>query len=148
MDISGKEKKTKKQFLVSAQRHNPRKSRQESRYLDKGGVFKDLVGVTDEFKLLHYSDRGIQVQNDSCGCDTEIDLSKEERFINKEKDRGNGRLVCKGAAPPCEPSPQGTNRSNEDFGPLSNSLVLHRHKMALTLPLLPEFQLYHVSSRW
>lgn len=50
---------------------------EKSPYLDKGGIFKNLVRVTNEFELLHYADRGIQIQNNSCGCNTEVDLSKE-----------------------------------------------------------------------
>lgn len=57
--------------------------KEKGSYLDKRGVFKDLVGVTNELELLHYSDRGIQIQNDSCGRNTEVHLSKENGFIHK-----------------------------------------------------------------
>lgn len=53
---------------------------QRGRYLDEGGVFKDLVGVTDEFELLHDADGGIQIQNDSCGRDPETDLAKRKQI--------------------------------------------------------------------
>lgn len=74
-------------------------TRQKNRDLDEGGVFKDLVGVTNELQLLHGADRGIQIQNYSCGRNTETGLSKENRFKNKGKDGGSSRSVCKGAAP-------------------------------------------------
>lgn len=46
-------------------------------YLDEAGVPEDLVGVTNEFELLHYSHRLVQVQDDSCGCDAEISLQRQ-----------------------------------------------------------------------
>lgn len=57
--------------------------KEKGHYLDKRGVFKDLVGVTNELELLHYGDRGIQIQNNSCGRNTEVYLSKENGFIHK-----------------------------------------------------------------
>lgn len=47
-------------------------------YLNEAGILKDLVRVTDEFELLHYSHRLIQVQNDTCGCNAEISLQGEK----------------------------------------------------------------------
>lgn len=52
-----------------------------SSYFDETCVLKDLVGVTDEFELLHYSHRLIQVQDDSCGSNTEISLQREDGKI-------------------------------------------------------------------
>lgn len=69
---------------VADKSDNYRPLKEEKRhYLDKRGVFKDLVRVTNELELLHYGDRGIQIQNDSCGCNTEVHLSKENGFIHK-----------------------------------------------------------------
>lgn len=62
---------------------NYRPMKEKGHYLDKRGVFKDLVRVTNELELLHYGDRGIQIQNDSCGRNTEVHLSKENGFIHK-----------------------------------------------------------------
>lgn len=45
-------------------------------YLDEAGVLKYLVGITNEFELLHYSHGLIQIQDDSCGCDAEISLQR------------------------------------------------------------------------
>lgn len=50
-------------------------------YLDEAGVLEDLVGVTDEFELLHYGHRLIQVQDDSCGCNTEVSLQGENSSL-------------------------------------------------------------------
>lgn len=46
-------------------------------YLDEAGVLKYLVRITNEFELLHYGHRLIQIQDDSCGCDTEISLQRK-----------------------------------------------------------------------
>lgn len=56
--------------------------KEKGHYLDKGGVFKDLVRVTNELELLHDGDGGIQIQNDARGCNTEVHLSKENPFIH------------------------------------------------------------------
>lgn len=46
-------------------------------YLDEASVLKYLVGITNEFELLHDSHRFIQIQDDSCGCDAEISLQRK-----------------------------------------------------------------------
>jgi len=51
----------------------------ESAYLDEGGVLKDLLGVADEFQLLHDGHGLGQVQDHACGCNAEISLQKENR---------------------------------------------------------------------
>lgn len=53
-------------------------------YLNKASVFKDLVRVANEFELLDYSHRLVQVQDDTCGCDTETGLQREITFTAEE----------------------------------------------------------------
>lgn len=50
-------------------------------YLDEAGVPKYLVGVTNEFELLHYRHRLVQVQDDSCGCDAKISLQRQSIYV-------------------------------------------------------------------
>lgn len=43
-------------------------------YLDKAGVLKDFIRVSNQFELLHNCNWFVQVQNHSCGSDAEIGL--------------------------------------------------------------------------
>lgn len=51
--------------------------RRNFQHLDEAGVPIYFVGVTDQFELLHDSHRLVQVQDDSCGCNTEISLQRQ-----------------------------------------------------------------------
>lgn len=60
--------------------HNQREAnveRMNSLHLDEARVPIYLVGVTDQFELLHDSHGLVQVQDDSCGCDAEVSLQRQ-----------------------------------------------------------------------
>lgn len=59
---------------------------EKSSYLDEARVLKDLERVTDEFELLHHSDRFVQVQDDTCGRDPEVRLHTDSVDSPTDKD--------------------------------------------------------------
>lgn len=54
-------------------------------YLDKAGVLKDFIRVSNQFELLHDSNRFVQVQNHSCGSNAETGLRGNKMGWVQEK---------------------------------------------------------------